>query len=273
LSAIGLLLLGVPAARAQTPTPLQEWQFSSGIVLRNMFDPQPPEWQVILGPSVSLAPIYDGAKPYHVRVGPNIDIRYRDIAFLSVGEGLGVNVLRGENYRAGIALGYDLGRRVNEYPSHLSGLGNIPAAPALKLFAAYAISKEFPLVIRADIRRILGASDGFLGDLGAYIPLPGSSQTFVMFAGPSVTVANDNYMERTFGVDLPQSLRSGFPVYKAHAGVKAAGFGLNATWLVTDHWLFDATTAMSRLFDSAANSPITQRKTEGTVALTVAYRF
>jgi outer membrane scaffolding protein for murein synthesis (MipA/OmpV family) len=238
-----------------------------------MFEPQPPKWQIILGPSISLAPIYDGAAPYHVRIGPTIDIRYRDLAFLSDGSGLGVNVVRGENYLAGIALTYDLGRRVNEYPSHLSGLGNIPAAPALKLFAAYAISKEFPLVVRTDLRRILGASNGFIGDVGAYLPLPGSSRTFVMFAGPSITVAGGNYMQRTFGVNLPQSLRSGYPVFKTHAGVKSGGFGFNATWFMTDHWLLDAATAVSRLFDSAADSPITQRKTEGALALTVAYKF
>jgi hypothetical protein len=126
---ICLLALSTVPASAQTPSPLQEWQFSSGIVLRHMFEPQPPEWQIILGPAVSLAPIYDGAAPYHVRIGPTIDIRYRDLAFLSDGSGLGVNVVRGENYLPGIALTYDLGRRVSEYPSHLSGLATSRPPP------------------------------------------------------------------------------------------------------------------------------------------------
>jgi len=33
-------------------------------------------------------------------LGPVIDVRYQDLAFASVGEGIGVNVIRGDNYRA-----------------------------------------------------------------------------------------------------------------------------------------------------------------------------
>jgi hypothetical protein len=117
--AASLIVLMGSSAFAQTPSPLQEWQFPGGIILQKEFAPQIPEWRVVLGAATAVSPIYDGALPYRVRPGPVIDIRYRDIAFASVGEGLGVNVLRGDNYRAGIALGYDLGRPVSLYPSHL----------------------------------------------------------------------------------------------------------------------------------------------------------
>ncbi len=258
---------------AQTPSPLQEWQYASGIVLEKVFEPRVPAWQIILGASGIVQPLYDGARPYHVEVGPTINIRYEDLAFLSTGEGLGVDVFRGSNYRAGIALGYDLGRRVSEYPSHLHGLGNIEPAPAAKLFVAYAISKQFPLVIRADARRILGGSDGTVGDLGAYVPLPGSSRRLAMFAGPSLTLVDATYMQNTFGVGEAQSLRSGLRRFKGRAGLKSAGFGLSATWFVTEHWLLNGDAALSRLLGSAARSPITQSASEGALAVTVAYEF
>jgi len=44
---------------------------------------------------------------YRTVPSPAFDIRYKDLLFLSDGDGLGVNLLRGETYRAGVALGYD----------------------------------------------------------------------------------------------------------------------------------------------------------------------
>lgn len=267
------ILPSIRRAQAQTPSPLQEWQYSSGIVLRQMFEPKVPTWQTTLGASVSWQPLYDGAKPYRVMPGPAIDIRYKDWAFASVGSGIGVNLLHGSNYRAGIAVTYDMGRRVSDYPSHLSGLGNIAPAPVIKLFVSYAISKSFPLVLRADVRRVIGGANGWVGDLGMYMPLPGSSKTLVMFAGPSVTFAGGDYMQTEFGVDPIQALRSGYRPYNARAGLKAAGFGLSATWFITKHWLLNGNAAVSRLLGSAADSPITQERTQETVNLTFAYMF
>jgi len=261
------------AARAQTPSPLQEWQYPGGVMLEKLFDVHVPEWQFVLGAGTALKPIYDGARTYDVSAGPVIDIRYRDIAFASDGEGIGVNILRGDNYRAGIALAYDLGRRVEQYPSHLQGLGDIEPAPVVKLFASYAISKSFPLVLRVDVRRVVGGADGWIGDLSAYMPLPGSSKRLVMFAGPSITLGAGDYMQHVFGVDSVQAVRSGYPVYNASAGLEAAGMGFSLTWFFRKHWLLNVDTAVDRLLGSAENSPITQNKTQGIVALSIAYRW
>jgi hypothetical protein len=114
-------------AWCQTPSPLQEWQYPGGIMLEQVFEPNIPEWRLVLGAAVVSEPLYDGTRPYRVEPGPVIDIRYRDIAFASVGEGLGVNILRGENYRAGVAIGYDLGRPVSEAPNHLYPYGGLSA--------------------------------------------------------------------------------------------------------------------------------------------------
>jgi hypothetical protein len=85
LAAILLVCIGCPAL-GQTPSPLQEWQYPGGIILQKEFEPEIPEWRVFLGAAGTVRPIYDGALPYRVQPGPVIDIRYRDIAFASVGE-------------------------------------------------------------------------------------------------------------------------------------------------------------------------------------------
>lgn len=274
----GLILLAfalwacVPRiALSQTPSPLQEWQYSSGIVLQKMFQPDIPEWRVMLGAAVETSPLYDGAQRYHVQAGPVINIRYRDRAFASTGEGLGMNILSGVNYRAGIAIGYDLGRKVSDDYTHLHGLGDINAAPMITMFASYAISKKFPLVLRVNVRRIVGGDDGLLGDFGAYMPLPGSSKTLVMFSGPSITVANRQYQQHLFGVSPMQAITSGHPAYEAHGGLNAVGFGFSATRFVAKHWLINADAAVNRLLGSATASPLNQSTVQGVLALSVVY--
>jgi outer membrane scaffolding protein for murein synthesis (MipA/OmpV family) len=280
LCALGL---GPRAAFSQTPAPLQEWQYSAGIILARMFEPNLPDWRVQVGLAAEPRPAYEGARNYRTLAGPVIDVRYRDIYFASVGEGIGVNLVHGENYRAGIAVGYDLGRRESDDLTHLKGLGNIEVAPVLKVFGSYVVSKDFPLILRADARRYVGGADGWVGDLDAYLPLPGSSKKFVMFAGPSVTFADRRHMQTTFGVNDSQALASGYPVFAAHGGLKAAGLGFTATRFISTRWLVNANLAVNRLLGSARDSPITQEPqktkvaglalTGGALALSVVYSW
>ena len=259
------------AAFSQTPSPLQEWQYSAGVVLFRMFEPNQPDWRSQIGLAAEPRPAYEGARNYRTLAGPVIDVRYRDIYFASTGEGIGVNFLRGENYLAGISVGYDFGRRESDDLTHLKGLGNIEVAPVFKLFGSYVVSKQFPLVIRADVRRFVGGAGGWVGDLEAYAPLPGSSKKFVMFAGPSVTFADRRHMQTTFGVNESQSLASGYPVFAAHGGMNAAGLGFSATRIISTRWLLNASLAVNRLIGSARDSPFTrepQKDTGAALALT-----
>jgi outer membrane scaffolding protein for murein synthesis (MipA/OmpV family) len=271
-----LAVIGVTspiAAVAQTPSPLAEWQYSAGITLEQVYTPDMPAWRIRVGPGMAFQPLYDGSSRYHVLAGPSIDIRYRNLFFLSTGDGAGVNFLSGRNWHLAFAVTYDLGRREQTDYEHLYGLGNINPAPALKLFGDYVISKNFPLDIRADIRRNLGGADGWIGDVGAYLPLPGSSETFFWFAGPSVTFADSTYMNSWFGVNATQAEHSGYPQYRASAGVKSYGLGVSATWLPAKHWIVNGDTALQQLVGSAAHSPITQRATGVVVSVSVDYQF
>lgn len=260
-------------ARAQTPSPLQEWQYSSGIILEKLFEPAVPDWRVTLGAAAAYKPLYDGGPLYRTQGGPVINVRYRDLAFASIGEGLGVNVLVGDHYRAGVALAYDLGRRVSDDYTHLHGLGDISRSPALKAFASYVISKDFPLVLRLDVRQLIGGADGMTGDAGLYMPLPGSSKKLILFAGPSITFADRLYEQKVFGVSAAQAAASGYANYQAHAGFNAAGVGFSATRFITEHWLVNVDAAYDRLLGSAIDSPITQRRAQHVYTFSVDYTW
>ncbi|WP_061169702.1 MipA/OmpV family protein [Caballeronia hypogeia] len=271
---VACLILAAPlAGRAQTPSPLNEWQYSAGVPLEKLFEANRADWEVRIGVGTAFRPRYDGSDRYHALVGPSLDIRYKDLAFWSTGEGIGMNVLQGENWRVSVAGVYDLGRRGHDDPSRLNGLGNINPAPELKLAADYVVSKGFPLVLRAAITRSFGGSNGWIADLGAYMPMPGSSKTFFWFAGPSVTFADSTYMNSWFGVNATQAAASGYPEYDAHAGLKSAGVGVTLVWFIDKHWFMTADGALKRLLGSAANSPITQTKTGAGCNLSINYQF
>ena len=251
---------------------LQEWRYSSGIILEKLFAPEVPEWRVVLGAAAAFKPLYDGARPYRTQGGP-VSISATETSLASVGEGVGVNLLSGKNYRAGVALDYDLGRRVEDDESHLRGLGDIPRRPVIKAFASYVISKELPIVFRVDVRRVVGGTDGLIGDLEVYAPLPGSSKKFFMFAGPSITFANRRYLQNTFGVSASQALASGHPEFDARGGADSVGLGFSATRFVTERWLLNLDLAVNRLLGSASQSPITQENVQHVAALSVAYSW
>lgn len=268
-----LLACGARAASAQTPSPMQEWQYPGGIVLENLFAPSVPQWDVILGVATSAKPAYSGASHYRGAGGPVINIRYRNLAFLSSGEGLGIDVAHGRHYRVSLSVGVDLGRRMQWDYSRLHGLGDIPRAPFFKLSGSYVISKRLPLILRADISKIAGGSAGLVGDLEIYTPLPGSSRRFVMFAGPSLTLADKKHLQTGYGISPLQSLGSGYPVFSAHGGLEAAGFGFSATRFFTARLLANANLAASELLGSAARSPLVERRMQESLSLSVAYRW
>ena len=260
--------------QAQTPSPLQEWQYSGGIILARLFEPDLPTFRTVLGLAAQAQPIYSGARAYRVQGGPVIDFRYRDAAFISSGDGIGYNVLRGDHYQLGVAVAYDLGRKVSEDLTNLRGMGDISAAPAGKISGAWVLAKKFPMILRVDVRQFIGGPQGAVGDASVYVPLPGSSRTFVMFAGPSITVATRHYLQTEYGVTAQQSLASGHPEFDiTRDATNAAGAGFSATKFLTDHWLLNTEAAIDQIRGRVSRSPIVERRTQRVLALSLAYSW
>jgi outer membrane scaffolding protein for murein synthesis (MipA/OmpV family) len=262
-------LAATASASAQTPSPFAYWQNDAGVVLRPLGGPV-PNWDVTVGMGAAVIPLYEGSDHYRTVPSPAVDIRYKDIAFLSTGDGLGVNLLRGETYRAGVALGYDVGR-TQHAAGRLNGIGGIPPAPVARAFAeAYVL----PFVFAADIRRSIGGTDGLIGDLGAYMPVIGT-ETLAVFVGPGITFADQHYVRKYFGVGPSQAApHSGLPLYNsAGGGASNANFGVSIDYHYTDNWMLNGDIGYERLLGDAASSPIVQTKNQIGVAVTIAYEF
>jgi outer membrane scaffolding protein for murein synthesis (MipA/OmpV family) len=242
--------------------------------LARLFEPDLPEFRTVLGLAAQAEPVYSGSRAYRVEGGPVIDFYYRDIAFISTGDGIGYNVFRGDHYQVGVALAYDLGRKESNDLTNLHGMGDIGVAPVGKIFGSWVVSKHFPLILRVDARQFAGGAQGAVGDAGVYLPLPGSSKTFVMFAGPSITLATHHYLQTLYGVTPEQSLMSGHPAYEIKDnGTNAAGVGFSATKFLTPHWLLNLDSAIDQIRGEASRSPLVERRTQRVLALSVDYNW
>lgn len=272
---LALILIAANArnAIAQTPSPLQEWQYSGGVILARLFEPNLPQWRSVLGLASEVQPVYSGARANRVMGGPDVLIYYRDVAFISTGEGLGYNFLRGDHYQFGLAMTYDLGRKDKDDLTNLRGMGDISPAPVAKVYGSVVLSKKFPLILRVDARQFIGGAGGAVGDGAVYTPLPGSSKRFVMFAGPSITLADHHYLQSLYGVSAQQSLASGHPEFLVtHNSTASAGVGFSATKFIGKHWLINFDAAISQLRGDAAHSPIIERRTQRAIVLSIDYR-
>jgi outer membrane scaffolding protein for murein synthesis (MipA/OmpV family) len=106
------------------------------------------------------------------------------------------------------------------------------------------------------------------------MPLPGSSNTFVMFAGPSITMATHHYLQTLYGVSPAQAAASGHPVYNIpHAGTSAVGVGFSATKFITRHWLLNVDAAINQIRGSPAHSPLVETRTQRVIAVSVDYHW
>jgi outer membrane scaffolding protein for murein synthesis (MipA/OmpV family) len=266
VGAVGCFLAA--AAQAQTPSPFAFWQNSAGIVLRPMGGPV-PDWETVVGGGAVILPKYQGGKQYEPLPAFTLDVRYSDIAFLSTGDGLGVNLVRGETYRAGVAIAYDLGRTQHAERS-IKGIGSIPLAPEAKLFAEAFFE---PVVVSADVRRAIGGTNGLVGDLGAYVPVVGN-ETLVVFVGPGLSFGDAHYMQRVFGIGTNEAIpNSLYPRYDAKAGPAAVNFGLTVDYTFTKHWRANGTFGYERLICSAGSSPIAENPNQLGAAIEALYDF
>ncbi|HLI10787.1 MAG TPA: MipA/OmpV family protein [Alphaproteobacteria bacterium] len=267
LGALSWAVLSAPAA-AQTPLPLANWQYSAGEVLESLAGPL-PDWRVTIGGGVLGQPSFEGSKRYIPEPSVIIDVRYRDLLFASDGEGVGANLLHGPGYRAGIAMSYDAGRDHHD-DHHLRGLDNIDPAPEPKLFAQYFVK---PVVLTLDLRKAIGGHDGIIGDVGAYVPVPVVKDKLILFVGPTLTMADGQYMQSYFGVTAAESAASGLRRFDAGGGLKSTGFGATGVYLLDKHWLIEGDAAYERLLADAAASPIIETKNQLVADINLGYRF
>ncbi|HYE52461.1 MAG TPA: MipA/OmpV family protein [Azospirillaceae bacterium] len=241
------------------PTRLPVWLALSTVLAvpaaAQQLDPPSDGWNVRLGLVGVAAPDYEGSDEYELHPVPDIEITYGDWFFLDR-RGLGVNLLQWNGLTAGVSYGIDAGRREKENDA-LEGLGTIRATAMGNIFATYQVG---PVSLSADIQRDLldRGHEGTTAQLALTYALPIGPGAAV-FAGPSLTWADDNYMQSFFGISAEQALRSGRVRHDVKAGLKNAGFTVYGTYPLSGTWSLTGLAGYSRLLGEAADSPLVRR--------------
>lgn len=230
--------------------------------------PSSGSWDITLGIGPGYAPRFEGAKRYHFTPIPYASVSYS--GFGSIGpEGLAANIVRSGGFRAGLAVGYGSGRKESDDP-HLQGLGNISRTVEMGGFAAYQWN-DFE--IRAKVlQAVIHSGNGLVGSLGVTYALRPAAGWMVKL-GPQLAFADADHMKKYFSVTADQARTSGLQAYSAGGGLSDVGFGLNATYQLTEHWLLFGIARVSEIIGDAADSPIVQDKEQAFSGFGIAYHF
>lgn len=226
----------------------------------------PVDWQFRVGAGVVASPAYLGSKTYQVGAAPFAEVRYKDRYFLSVIDGLGVDLIKTDGFRAGPVLSYDGGRKesgktlriAGSRDTSLIGLGDVKGAVQAGGFVAY---KWGPLTAKAQVREALGGSNGLVANLGVRLTAPVraisySGKPVIVSIGPRIDFVDGKRNNTYFGVDALQSVRSGLPQYKAKGGLQSYGVGATILLPVSKSLSAMVLGGYDRLSGDAANSPL-----------------
>ena len=234
------------------------------------------EWRFSAGAGIASVPEYPGSDEQRARVVPLLSARYgrffagADPDLAAAPAGIGYELVRNGGWRLGVAAYSELTRRKESDDERLQGLGDIDRALRAGLFGSYSFGRY---VLRASVGSDVSGNDqGTIARLDAIARFR-PSERLTLSAGPGITWADSEYTRTFFGVDADQSARSGLPQYEAKSGLNTARFSVGASYQIDRNWSAGGFFTAARLQGDAADSPITQDKSQNSAVAFISYRF
>jgi outer membrane scaffolding protein for murein synthesis (MipA/OmpV family) len=226
-------------------------------------------WTLTLGALGIVRPAYEGSDAYLFGAAPIFDLRFRDLAFASVRDGIGINVVREDWLKLAPVIRYRCGRDQDDNRA-LQGLGDVNGTIEGGVLATVGPG---PVQLRLEAVQGLNGDGhkGFLARADLTYGMPVGRDIFVA-GGPSVTYADRRFSQTYFGIDADQARRSGYRVYDANAGFKDIGFGVNANWRFWRSFSVVGVAEVKQLLGDVADSPIVKDETQGFVGLGITWR-
>ncbi|MEO5796846.1 MAG: MipA/OmpV family protein [Rhodoferax sp.] len=233
-------------------------------------------WKFSAGLGLISQPKYPGSGDSKTSVLPILGANYGryfigGVPGAGVPAGIGAYLVQDAHWRLGVGLGGNLDKPRKESDSpRLAGLGDIDATALGTVFASY--SDAWWKVGGNVLTDIGGKNQGTRVSVdfeARYSPMP----KLMLTAGPGLTWADGKYTQTFFGVDAAQSARSGLARYTAKAGLNTVSFNLGANYQLTQQWGLGARFTASSLRGDAADSPVTEEKSQNSFGVFANYRF
>lgn len=258
LSALILVLSSAGAQAQPAPTSAAPTQSTRG-------------WNYSLGAALISAPRFVGSDKWRTLAVPNFDIQYGNGFFINPIRGVGVEVQLLEGLKGSASAGVSFDTRKAKDDARLTGLGNISAAPAIRLGLDHELGDAF---VNGTLISRLGNSNErgtlFEADVGYKIL---ASRSGVLAVGLQVKAMDATYARNFFGVSAQQSAASGLPVFHANGGLQSIGPFVQTVLPVSERWTFFGRAAYSKLRSDAAASPITVERNQIFLLGTLNYTF
>lgn len=229
---------------------------------------QTPEgWELSVGGGLVFGPKYLGDDEYRLQTAPNVRIRYRNLFFASI-QGVGLNLVRQNGFRAGPIMRFDFGRREDDESifalfgggtSDLEGLGDVDPTVEVGGFVEYG---QGPIAAKAQLRHGLGGHEALIGEASLQLRtrFAIAGQPLMFGAGPHVRVADGDYTDAYFSVDAAQSATSGLSPFDASGAFVSYGIGANVAAPLTSRFSVGLSTSYDRLAGDAADSSLVQER-------------
>ena len=209
-----------------------------------------------------LMPDYEGASKYIVVPYADGQANLGNYFLRFDGGALQINLLDSDTWHAGPLIGYRMGRG-DVYSGAVAAMQHIRYSMTEGGFVEWEHLAEDP---RAGERVTLTASEGNINrDTGLDITLRGTIHRPLDFINPGFIVSlsadtafgDGKYMDTYFGVNGPDALASGFPVFRGEAGLRKAGVSVSVDQFLSETWSVGLRLNYERLFGDAEASPVT----------------
>lgn len=194
--------------------------------------------------------------------------------FISTTDGLGYRFLNNNSgFSAAASIGIDGGRQEsygkNSTHNRLAGMGDLDPRAQANLFLNYDAGAFH---VNTSLRQTLGDRRGTSVTVSGRYDLLTTKTDLVELMG-GFSYFNKKEMDTYFGVSNGQSITSGNAIYSPKAGIAGAGVGINWRHSINQNWVTTVGANVSRLGDTAAESPLSDRRINSGINTSIAYRF
>lgn len=225
-------------------------------------------FEATVGGGVMVSPAYQGSDNYEISPVPYFNFSYNDLVFLSIDQGLGMNLLNSEDEENGVfgtpldevSLGISV--RPSESRSEsdgdqLKGMGDVGLSAEVGAFVGVGYG---PVELEAELYGNPGGGHGgILGDVGLSVNLPVTERLGFSIGG-GAQFADSQYLESFYGVSAAQASRTGFSQHDAGSGFYSVGTEAQMELGITERLSLVGMVGYDRLVGDAANSPIVETK-------------
>ncbi|MDY6948300.1 MAG: MipA/OmpV family protein [Pseudomonadota bacterium] len=222
------------------------------------------QWTV--GAGAAVRPDFMGSDEYQGQPAPLIEIQLGRF-FARSGEGIGLNAIETETFRAGVTVNWMQGYDAEDAPV---GLNEVKDALGARVFASVRLKAAVATI--AGTKAVTESERGLLINASLAYPIRVTKRLAIV---PSVGAAwaDDDYMVSYFGVDPSEAAVSAFDPYRPESGFRDVSFRLAASYLITDRITAVAFAGVTHLLGDAADSPFVERQTQplGLVGLTYTF--